>query len=130
MGHDGKQRNSPAVRFGNIAMRSTERIESPYGLLQESFIVETHSLPGYSGSAVLLFAPFSMGDMSRNRFGKSREHYQNFDLLKGQQPDLRFMNTKGPYLLGIDWCHLHNKLEVKGSSGNKSKRPVKDVLRG
>jgi hypothetical protein len=58
--HEGKQRNLPAVRFGNISMLPHEPIRTARGLLQEAFLVECRSLPGYSGSPVFLLpAPFS-----------------------------------------------------------------------
>jgi hypothetical protein len=50
--HEGRQQNKPSVRFGNISMMPGERIESPHGIEQDSFLIEARSLPGYSGSAV------------------------------------------------------------------------------
>jgi hypothetical protein len=52
--HEGKQRNLPAVRFGNMSMLPYEPIRTGRGILQEAFIVEAKSLPGYSGSPVFL----------------------------------------------------------------------------
>jgi hypothetical protein len=43
--HEGRQKNAPAVRFGNIAMMPTERIKTDTGFLQESYLIETRSLP-------------------------------------------------------------------------------------
>jgi len=58
--HEGKQRNLPAVRFGNLSMLPYEPVRTKRGLLQEAFLVECRSLPGYSGSPVFLFPmPFS-----------------------------------------------------------------------
>jgi hypothetical protein len=82
--HEGKQRNLPSARFGNIAMMPLEPILHPSGLLQESFLVEAHSINGYSDSPVFVHIPsFS------NRPGKggSFSHY-------------------GPWLLGVDWGHI------------------------
>ena len=51
--HDGKQTNHPVLRFGNIAMMPT-MIEHPaFGIKQESFLVEVHSISGFSGSPVV-----------------------------------------------------------------------------
>ncbi len=53
----GKEKNIPSVRFGNISImpHPEEKIRQPFrDHLQESFIVEMHSLPGYSGSPVFL----------------------------------------------------------------------------
>jgi hypothetical protein len=58
--HEGKQRNLPAVRFGNISMLPHEPVLTDRGLLQEAFLVECRSIPGYSGSPVFLHPmPFS-----------------------------------------------------------------------
>lgn len=57
LSHDGKQRNLPVVRFGNLSMLPFEPI--PYPNVkgknrppQESFLVEARSNPGTSGSPV------------------------------------------------------------------------------
>jgi len=53
----GKLRNIPAVRFGNIAQMPIEPIEQKrvFGKFQqESFLVEARSISGYSGSPVFL----------------------------------------------------------------------------
>jgi hypothetical protein len=53
--HEGRQRNLPAVRFGNISMMPWEPIRNEFrGINQESFLVEMRSLSGYSGSPVFL----------------------------------------------------------------------------
>ena len=117
--HEGKQRNTPSVRFGNIAMMNGERIESQrLGIAQESFLVETRSLPGYSGSAVLIFSPCAMNDMSERRFGKKKE----VPKLGSGDPDTDFkirqqISSKGPYLLGIDWCHIPRTAPVRAANG-------------
>jgi hypothetical protein len=121
--HEGKQRNTPAVRFGNIAMMPREAIISKEGIAQESFLVEIRSLPGYSGSAVILFSagvgPGST-DMSMRRKGQKRPTGQELDLLEGMarlESMKPFLAPKGPYLLGIDWCHLHNRAPVRNKEG-------------
>lgn len=55
--HEGKQRNLPSVRFGNISMMPLEPIRNSRGLLQESFLVEARSIGGYSGSPVFVHIP-------------------------------------------------------------------------
>lgn len=58
--HEGRERNLPTVRFGNLAMLPYEKVRHPRGMLQEAFLVECRSLPGYSGSPVFLHPlPFS-----------------------------------------------------------------------
>ena len=55
--HEGKQRNTPSVRFGNIAMMPDEPIKHPRGHMQESFLIESRSIGGYSGSPVFVHIP-------------------------------------------------------------------------
>jgi hypothetical protein len=122
--HEGKQRNTPSVRFGNIAMMP-EPITSPYGLDQESFLVEARSLPGYSGSAVFLYSPCAMNDMSVRRLGheKSSIAFNPLNLTPQGQADLQrnvkiAFASKGPYLLGIDWCHIESVSPVREKNGD------------
>jgi hypothetical protein len=128
IGHDGRQKNAPAVRFGNIAMMHNEKIRTDYGLEQESFLVEARSLPGYSGSAVFLYTAAPMNDMSRTRSGTAMEPLgakaASSRIILPFDTDLRQlavkqMSAKGPYLLGIDWCHLNNQIRVRDRDGKE-----------
>ena len=94
--HEGRQRNLPSVRFGNIAMMPWEPITHPTrGIKQESFLVESRSIGGYSGSPVFVWIlPFS------HRPGA-----------KG------YSGGRGPWLLGVDWCHLANPERVLERDG-------------
>jgi len=118
--HEGKQKNSPAVRFGNIAMMAEEKIVTPTGLAQEAFLVEVRSLPGYSGSPVFVYSPCAMFDMSMRRKGQDRNlaYTPKFGEMP---PEVYFdaMNPKGPFLLGIDFCHIPRKAHVLDADGNK-----------
>jgi hypothetical protein len=53
--HDGKQKNAPVVRFGNVSLMAdpTEPITC-HGKTQEGFLVECRSLSGFSGSPVFI----------------------------------------------------------------------------
>lgn len=56
--HDGRQTNQPTVRFGNISMVpglpiKVEGLATP----QEAYLIETRTIPGYSGSPVFLEVP-------------------------------------------------------------------------
>jgi hypothetical protein len=120
--HEGKERNAPALRFGNIAMMATEKIVTEYGTEQESFLVEVRSLPGYSGSAVFLYSSAPMNDMSRMRAGTPMN--TSGPPLSGvalQDAAMKQMSPKGPYLLGIDWCHLNNQIMVRDRDGKELK---------
>jgi hypothetical protein len=96
MTHDGKQRNTPSVRFGNIAMMPFEKMrDEETGQEQEAFLVECRSIPGYSGSPVFLFR----GDMvfTRNKFVSTL-------------PDW-------PWFLGVDFCHLPHTEVIRHADG-------------
>jgi hypothetical protein len=131
--HDGCQRNAPAVRFGNIAMMHHEPIVSEEtGIAQESFLVEVRSLPGYSGSAVLLWSPCAINDMSRSRLGAGKPNLAWAMATKetafraaSQMSEFtvkQLTSPKGPYLLGIDWCHIPRKAPIRSRDG----RPIDD----
>jgi hypothetical protein len=49
---DGRQRNTPTARFGNISMLPIEPIIEEDGNLTSAFLVETRSQSGFSGSPV------------------------------------------------------------------------------
>jgi hypothetical protein len=70
IGHDGINTNSPSVRSGIISMMPDDPILQDDGHPQVSYLVECHSIGGYSGSPVFLHIPnsshrpggFSLGD--------------------------------------------------------------------
>jgi hypothetical protein len=101
--HDGKQRNLPSVRFGNISMMPDEHVQHPRGYKVESFLVETRSLGGYSGSPVFVHI------LSASRRPKDTA------LLTPGRPT-------GPWLLGVDWGHLpiYEKVKEKDRVTNVS----------
>jgi hypothetical protein len=94
IGHDGKVRNSPIARFGTIAMMPGDKIKNSFGADQETYLVECHSIPGFSGSPVFLF----LNSTTRSIGG--------FPLV-----------GIGPWLLGIDWYHANNLERVRDESG-------------
>lgn len=85
--HEGRQRNIPSVRFGNVSILPWEPIVQPFrGFPQESFVVEVRSIAGYSGSPVFVqILPFSP------RPGRKELDSQFYGL----------------WLLGIDWGHIN-----------------------
>jgi hypothetical protein len=87
IGHDGRQRNLPSVRFGNISMMPHENVQHPRQYGVESFLVETRSLGGYSGSPVFVHIPQGSGRPKDSGSIVLRE-------------------SLGPWLLGIDWGHV------------------------
>ena len=86
--HDGADRNSPSVRFGNIAVMPT-LMEQQRGRMLESYIIDMRSRTGYSGSPVFIYrAPGADFDSARRRGG-------NFDGGPG------FL-----HLLGVHWAQF------------------------
>jgi len=96
--HEGKQRNTPSIRFGNISMMPLEPIKSPLGILQESFLIEARSMAGYSGSPVFVYIP-PLSKRPRSRDLKTRGF--------------------GPWLLGVDWGHIPIVEVVKEKGGRQ-----------
>ena len=90
---EGKQKNLPAVRKGIVASIDTEAIRhDTLGIDQESFLVEIHSISGYSGSPVLLIIePF-------------HERHKEIDF-----DDASHVFALHSRLLGVDWGHLPKK---------------------
>jgi hypothetical protein len=91
---EGKERNTPTVRFGHISQMPIEPLEYD-GQLQESFLCEIKSVGGFSGSPVFL-APIS--DTGRPDGSKFRDQAR---------------------LLGVDWCHVQNFAHAIDEHGNK-----------
>lgn len=81
--YDGKQKNTPFVRFGNIAMMPTEPIHTKDGDYL-AFLVECRSLSGFSGSPVFTWIPAGMW----------RPNHQPFE------------RPHGPWLLGVNCGHI------------------------
>lgn len=96
IGHDGRVRNSPIARFGTIAMMPGDKIRNDFGVDQETYLIECHSIPGFSGSPVFLF----LNSATRSIGGH---------LLTGI----------GPWLLGIDWYHASNIERVRDINGEE-----------
>lgn len=78
--HEGKQRNCPSARFGNISMMPGDPIRQANGHDQLSFVIEAHSLGGYSGSPVFVYIP--------------------------NRPHVYAAGTRNVWLIGVDWGHI------------------------
>jgi hypothetical protein len=95
--HDGKKRNLPSARFGNLSMMPASIPHPHYGA-QDSFAVEMRSISGYSGSPVFIF----WDHFSGSRGGKKR-----------------LMTQSCLALVGVDWGHIEHKLPVMLAPGRK-----------
>ncbi len=96
--HEGKKQNLPLVRRGIISLMDKEPIRNHFtGLAQDSIVVETRSIGGYSGSPVIVIVePLS-----------HRPHTSDLSL------------NWHARLLGIDWGHIQIHEPVIDQSGNK-----------
>jgi hypothetical protein len=99
----GKEQNLPIVRFGHIAMLPIEPVTNPLGIRQESFLIETLSLTGFSGSPVFW-------DEAMPILHTYRE----------ECPDLNVAierRVRPGWLLGMDWGHLRDKKPIMDREG-------------
>jgi len=97
--HQGQTKNTPVVRFGNVAMMPLEPILQEFPereFLQESFLVDMRSLSGFSGSPVFwyeeVFTPIP----------KVKDGVCLFP----NDPDAEQTLKLNVLLLGIDWGNL------------------------
>jgi hypothetical protein len=112
VGRDGRQKNTPTVRFGNIAQMPGEPIISE-GHAQESYLVEARSIPGYSGAPVFLhFIP-------EHPEIEWPEGVPNISP-KSKRPKIGFRIE--PFLLGIDWCHLLDREKPRNDRDDEPQR--------
>ena len=118
IGHDGKERNSPTLRFGNVVASHIEPLyHKLFGLNQESFLVEMRSIPGYSGSPVFVlpdpWEQFEVDPLKRK--------LADWGFYKGDVHRPR--PIRGPRdltLLGLTWCHLEPQpVPVVGKRGEE-----------
>jgi hypothetical protein len=95
VGHDGKQKNRVSVRFGAISMMADPSegvMNSHLGRTVESFLIETHTICGYSGSPVFLHID---------------------PTVKRPETDTTPSTTwRGPWLLGVDTANITEASEV------------------
>lgn len=96
--HEGQQRNTPSVRFGNLAMMPDEPVRHNFNSSkgQLSFLVDIRTVGGYSGSPVFVCG---------RTFSKANGGWS-------------LSPPNGPWLLGVEWGHLldHNGINT-GMSG-------------
>jgi hypothetical protein len=109
----GIERNTPVARFGTIALPAdpNEPVVSSSGS-HEAFLVECHSISGFSGSPVFLMTDRvfhgeekcrSIGEYKRKRYGLPPQP----DTPGAMKITVTSMDTRiGPLLLGVDFGHL------------------------
>lgn len=122
IGHDGKETNIPALRFGNVSALPVEPIEHQrFGIKQESFIVEMRSLSGFSGSPVFILPdPWKQMRVDPIRT-KLVEWKASLDSPYKPNP---IMDVRNMTLLGVNWCHLDSPPQ---RIVNRDGEPVEDL---
>jgi hypothetical protein len=113
--HEGRQFDRGVLRFGNLAMLPETIYQPKRVFLQESFVVDMRSAPGFSGSPVLIFFE-QMG---------TREPYDGFiDMTKK-----RWSGMVGhERLLGVHWGSLPVWEDAVDASGKKVERRVNSSM--
>jgi hypothetical protein len=114
--HEGKQVNNPSVRWGNISMMPVDVADDPDhpNQKEQGFVVESRSIPGYSGSPVFV-RPFPTPKlMSKTEMlGAAAEIVANTVVYTSCIPSSpRDRNASesvsgGPWLLGIQRAYIH-----------------------
>jgi hypothetical protein len=113
---EGRQRNMPSLRFGNIAQMPGDPIIDPKtGFEQQAFLVEAKSIAGYSGSPVFVQIPPPALTGIRPDM---------IDKMPGYHPIRSKIPVQlGPWLLGVDFCNIYSKDKVYSSDTG---RPISD----
>jgi hypothetical protein len=102
--HEGKQRNLPLLRFGNISMMPYEPILDDRGYEQESYLVEVRSLAGFSGSPVFVYIPsFTIRPKDLDKLNQGQPVFTGDTQI----------SMRGPWLLGVHNCDLPFREPVK-----------------
>lgn len=91
---EGKDWNRPSLRFGTIAQASTDKVDGV-----ESFLVEARSISGFSGSPVFFYRMAGV-PLQVHAAG-------------------HLATPLGPWLLGVDWCHIYDYMDAYDDAGNK-----------
>jgi hypothetical protein len=102
LGRDEKQSNVPIVRSGHVASGEPAIIDQEDGrkkfprFPQESYLVEVHSVSGFSGSPVFVWIPRDRINAPTNAELKARHRKLVHELGIGPSE----------FFLGIDWGHV------------------------
>lgn len=93
----GRHRDQPLARFGNIAMMPGELVTDGRGMRVEAFLVEMRSLSGFSGSPVFVY----MGPGTYRGDGRMMKFFE-----------------EAIGLIGIDTGHITNRRPVVAADGS------------
>jgi hypothetical protein len=124
VGHDGRQRNEPSTRWGHVSSMPVEHVHHPSNRngKQESFLVEMHSISGYSGSPVIV-RPFPESILRVDYYGSPT----NTHMMMPTRDDP--IQTGGPWLLGVDWGYINNHEQRDNNTGISGVVPAWHLLK-
>lgn len=115
---DGRQRNTPSVRFGQISQIPDEKLKyDKYE--QEAWLVEVKSLNGYSGSPVFCYLDPAYYRTSLKPIAGPNPALGNAYDHKGKIIGQGAFDC-GPYLLGVDCCMVPIWQKVCDSTGQEN----------
>jgi hypothetical protein len=125
--HDGKQSNLPSVRFGRISMMPLKPVRhaSNDSEEQERFVVEVHSISGYSGSPV--FVRPSPAPKLELAAAVDNGNTAVPTVLTWRDDRTR---PGGPWLLGVDWGYVenHDQIHNTGMAGVVPAWRIRELL--
>jgi hypothetical protein len=125
MSHDGKQKNSPSLRWGHISTIPDKPVYHPSNKSghQESFLVEIHSISGYSGSPVFVRSfptqKLRMGTATNTSVTEMAESSWR----PAGQP-----TSRGPWLLGVEWGYISSHEQSLNNTGISGVVPAWSLL--
>lgn len=100
--HEGRNRNLPTARFGNIAQLPYEQVRTALGLKQDAFLCDMRSLGGYSGAPTFVYRSRPDLNVDPEKWVSGFEH--------------RF--------LGVDSGHLPSPRRVLDENGKAVEPPL------
>jgi hypothetical protein len=113
--HEGRQQNNPSVRWGHVAMMPTAVADQDAPTKkEESFIIEIHTISGYSGSPVFvrpvetpkLLPQWPLPSVTNTHIMLSGSaSFPPPGVAPPSRPVVK--RDGGPWLLGVEWSYLH-----------------------
>ena len=120
----GGDKNTPAVRFGNLSLLADEKapIEQPNGMMRPSHLVDMRSRTGFSGSPVSLYR---IPDNDLSTLGSPPKPPRNTPLPSGYHQRSRLIA-----LLGVHCGQYWDKVEVRKSPPTRRNRVGDPIAEG
>ena len=131
--HAGKTTNNPQARFGNISMLASDssKIQQKTGYEGQSYIVDTHSRPGFSGSPVFVYrTPLNDFGSDQELKGEAKSQSLGYQLSRrgdrsgreGSSFDVSIKVSNTLFaLLGIHWGQFAERWEIYDDPSSNTK---------